>query len=1313
MLSEQSISKNQQRISLKPLVIVPTKSRRGHLVDALDRALDGESVRESDSLKSAQLILEREGYSLGTVFIELGALDWKAAAEWIFAARIRFDWLVFVLCVSPDQLQEGLAGQDQNVESRLSKYFKIDLDETIDFMAMTISDIVTNSRHLFESYPPPPFAEGRAVHVAEVNGLLFSIANPPELLWPEAEGLVFPVSRDGRPITRTSDFSGESFMQDIAAAMANRAEEKGSGTDKPVSFGNITIPTASGTKEVFGIGAIQRPRKIMRKIPSLIDSNRECLRIADEQGLHSVVVAPLVGLSEDSRSDEVVAGVVQALASEIAFNNLRHVVFALENIEERERILENFSKLEVKPEAQTEVQAQRLKNDIPDGDDQLDVENQVNALADAIALREMNPPIVVGILGGWGSGKSFVLHLLERRLRWIRSLPVPRDKAEREKFPYVGHPYLIRFDAWTYAKSNLWASLMQTIFSDLDRQIGFEQTLRNADVDPLRGVDLLKLVGDLNDRHRKEFESELGLKALAAVDDLRLGVLEPGALWGAFNTLRRQEKEQLEVVEGELKTQKIAFDNSLEKIETDLAQEQQKITAKADAEIEEKAEEAKTKEAGRRAKLQNDINEKRELDAKARAEQGQNFAAQQAEALLCARPDIKEAECRLLLAEAAIKTAVDTDIETRAVRAAWGPVKQMATDSLGRALDKAVEKNWNEEGDPPQFQTMVGEISQVKRLVSGLERPSLAFVAFLVVAIAGSYVLAQFYSSIPDTAVAWGGSAIGAVGVALRALQNSSRWIEERRKVYEKERTQLLAKTKLTREELVENAIAQETLRVVAPGSEAQGVVALRELVTERKDSLQSESDKIAANGQEALRQSNKQHEADLAALMAQAEEAIKTVQRNKDTAIEKFEKKANTEIDQAVSDSDKQAATLRAKSLPKIEDLEEKAADHRRRVGITARSPSLLEFVRSRLNDSLYGDKLGLLHRVQQDLIEVTDALMCDPLELDSEGEPLEDNPLFPRGEPRIVLLIDDLDRCPPDEVVEVLEAAQLLVRTRLFVVVIAMDVRYVTRALENKYAGVLTHDGEPSGLDYIEKIVQIPYRVPAIEKEAMAGFLGSQMSFKEISSEDPPKTSDQDNLPDVGVDNAEVSEGRIPYFQALQEGKSEKPISRKALDFSTDERDWLSEACQAVGVTPRAGTRLVNVFKLMKIIWHGQDSETTPKEPVVRTMLLLLALAARYPAAMRNLLSALQECLDDPQLPKSKTLKGFLDKEILSEKAFGVHTEDFEKVQEIIGREKVLPSSLKLSAVGARNVALVHSFCFAGEVCRSGADDGGGVKP
>jgi len=40
----------------------------------------------------------------------------------------------------------------------------------------------------------------------------------------------------------------------------------------------------------------------------------------------------------------------------------------------------------------------------------------------------------------------------------------------------------------------------------------------------------------------------------------------------------------------------------------------------------------------------------------------------------------------------------------------------------------------------------------------------------------------------------------------------------------------------------------------------------------------------------------------------------------------------------------------------------------------------------------------------------------------------------VFPRGKPRIILIIDDLDRCSDDIVVQAIEALQLLVKTEQF---------------------------------------------------------------------------------------------------------------------------------------------------------------------------------------------------------------------------------------------------------------------------------------
>jgi hypothetical protein len=94
-----------------------------------------------------------------------------------------------------------------------------------------------------------------------------------------------------------------------------------------------------------------------------------------------------------------------------------------------------------------------------------------------------------------------------------------------------------------------------------------------------------------------------------------------------------------------------------------------------------------------------------------------------------------------------------------------------------------------------------------------------------------------------------------------------------------------------------------------------------------------------------------------------------------------------------------------------------------------------------------------------------------------------------------RIILYIDDLDRCEPSRVVEVLQAVHLLLALPLFVVVVGVDPRWLTRSLERHYRQVLSTDGasrdedealtESTPHDYLEKIFQIPFSIAPMQPD------------------------------------------------------------------------------------------------------------------------------------------------------------------------------------------------------------------------------------
>jgi len=129
---------------------------------------------------------------------------------------------------------------------------------------------------------------------------------------------------------------------------------------------------------------------------------------------------------------------------------------------------------------------QGVANDSAQGEDCLNVQDEIEAMATVLMLRSLQPPMAVAILGSWGSGKSFGMYLIQQRIEAIRRQGLTRLQAWGDlnypndtqiTSPYVGHIYQISFNAWTYAKSDLWASLMQEIFYELNRQITLERQI--------------------------------------------------------------------------------------------------------------------------------------------------------------------------------------------------------------------------------------------------------------------------------------------------------------------------------------------------------------------------------------------------------------------------------------------------------------------------------------------------------------------------------------------------------------------------------------------------------------------------------------------------------------------------------------------------------------------------------------------------------------------------------------------------------------------------------------------------------------------
>lgn len=92
-----------------------------------------------------------------------------------------------------------------------------------------------------------------------------------------------------------------------------------------------------------------------------------------------------------------------------------------------------------------------------------------------------------------------------------------------------------------------------------------------------------------------------------------------------------------------------------------------------------------------------------------------------------------------------------------------------------------------------------------------------------------------------------------------------------------------------------------------------------------------------------------------------------------------------------------------------------------------------------------------------------------------------------------RVVVLVDDLDRCLPDSVIATLEAIKLFLAVEKMAFVIAFDEVPVVEALKTRYDKA----AQPKELarQYVEKIIQIPVPIPRLGRDDVATYLAVTM--------------------------------------------------------------------------------------------------------------------------------------------------------------------------------------------------------------------------
>lgn len=334
-----------------------------------------------------------------------------------------------------------------------------------------------------------------------------------------------------------------------------------------------------------------------------------------------------------------------------------------------------------------------------------------------------------------------------------------------------------------------------------------------------------------------------------------------------------------------------------------------------------------------------------------------------------------------------------------------------------------------------------------------------------------------------------------------------------------------------------------------------------------------------------------------------------------------------------------------------------------------------LYHFLADRAGSEDYRGQLSLISTIRKDFEQLRALMQTwaeerqswqqkqDPEHLGTTPVGLGPGPPAPSPIDRIVLYIDDLDRCPPRQVVDVLQAVHLLLALDLFVVVVGVDPRWLLRSLRGEFRATLDrpapdddeHWSTTTPIDYLEKIFNIPFLLPAMTPASFESLLHglteeerpTQPDGTTATNDSRAPTADAAQQPHLSADTGPG--GSATFRDGIGSVLSDADDEGRVGGPTADDRSVVGAALQGRVVrgeplqppelrllsalaplvhTPRSATRLLNLYRLLRSTrdlgpaasWLGRDDEPGEYQAVA----VLLGVLTAYPERMTEVILA-----------------------------------------------------------------------------------------
>jgi hypothetical protein len=310
-------------------------------------------------------------------------------------------------------------------------------------------------------------------------------------------------------------------------------------------------------------------------------------------------------------------------------------------------------------------------------------------------------------------------------------------------------------------------------------------------------------------------------------------------------------------------------------------------------------------------------------------------------------------------------------------------------------------------------------------------------------------------------------------------------------------------------------------------------------------------------------------------------------------------------------------------------------------------------ETVRDLVNEPDYEGRMGYLHLVESDIRKV--------LELASAASRTDGNP---NGDP-LVIFVDDLDRCEPNKVAEVVQAINLFLCGDYpnCIFVLGMEPGMVAAALEVANKDVIQKAEEmglvdrtaPVGWRFMEKIVQLPIMIPppthagrtkyvdsltglsmdtggssaTVVREVNQGGIGALISRPpQHGAAEEEKV--QSYIKKIGPTKGATEAARKSEDVVAQAPAEERWAAREAgtriYEQTLSERDpvmslFVDDVAQLVDGNPRQIKRYVNVFRFYCTLRHSLRLEGVilgSDLPSDKVLAKFVALSIQWPHAV-----------------------------------------------------------------------------------------------